>query len=139
MTQLANILYTGRTRTTGGRDGAARSDDGRLEIQLSQPGSKGAGTNPEQLFAAGWSACFIGAIGLAAAAQRVRLPAGLAVDAEVDLGKTAGGDYGLSARLNVSLPGLDAETARRLVDTAHQTCPYSRATRGNIDVAINLI
>lgn len=138
MTQLANVLYTGRTRTSGGRDGAARSDDGRLDLQLSPPGSKGAGTNPEQLFAAGWSACFIGAIGLAANAQRVTLPAGVSVDAEVDLGKTAAGDYGLSARLTVSLPGLDAATARSLVDAAHQTCPYSRATRGNIDVAINL-
>jgi osmotically inducible protein OsmC len=138
MTQLQTILYTGRTRTTGGRDGAARSDDGRLDLQLSQPGGKGAGTNPEQLFAAGWSACFIGAIGIAATQQRVKLPAGLAVDAEVDLGKSAAGDYGLAARLNVSLPGLDAETARRLVEAAHQTCPYSRATRGNIDVTLNL-
>lgn len=138
MTQLQTILYTARTRTTGGRDGAARSDDGRLDLQFSQPGGKGAGTNPEQLFAAGWSACFIGAIGIAATQQRVKLPAGLAVDAEVDLGKSEAGDYGLGARLTVSLPGLDAETARRLVEAAHQTCPYSRATRGNIDVTLNL-
>ena len=139
MNTNANVLYTGKTHTTsGGRDGAARSADGRLDIQLSSPGSTGAGTNPEQLFAAGWSACFIGAIKLAAGKRDVKLPAGLAVDAEVDL-CNADGAYFLQARLNVRLPGLDQGTARALVDAAHRTCPYSKATCGNIDVQINLV
>ncbi len=138
MTQIEKVLYTAKTHTTGGRDGASRSSDGRLDIQLSSPGGAGKGTNPEQLFAAGWSACFIGAMGLAAAKMKVVLPVNLAVDTEVDLG-TGNGGYFLQARLNVSLPGLDRETAQALVDAAHQTCPYSKATRGNIDVTINLV
>jgi lipoyl-dependent peroxiredoxin len=138
MTQLEKVLYTGKTHTSGGRDGASRSSDGRLDIKLSSPGSSGGGTNPEQLFAAGWSACFIGAMGLAAGELKVALPADLAVDTEVDLGTTGGG-YFLQARLNVSLPGLDREIAQTLVDTAHQTCPYSKMTRGNINVVINLV
>jgi osmotically inducible protein OsmC len=138
MIKIDKVLYTGQTHTIGGREGAARSLDGRLDIKLSPPGSSGLGTNPEQLFAAGWSACFIGAIGLAAKGLGVTLPAEVAVDAEVDLGLTEGA-YLLGARLNVSLPGVDHDTARKLVDTAHQTCPYSKATRGNIDVAVNLI
>ncbi|KAH0443747.1 organic hydroperoxide resistance protein [Paraburkholderia fungorum] len=138
MTQIDQLLYTAKTHTTGGRDGASRSSDDRLDIKLSPPGSAGKGTNPEQLFAAGWSACFIGAIGLAASAMKVRLPANLAVDAEVDLGVTDGA-YFLQARLNVSVPGLDREVAQALVDAAHRTCPYSKATRGNIDVQISLV
>ena len=137
MTHIEKVLYTGKTHTTGGRDGAARSSDAHLDIKLSPPGSAGKGTNPEQLFAAGWSACFIGAIGHAARARAVTLPRDLAVDAEVDLGMT-GDAYFLQARLNVSLPGIDKDTARALVDAAHQTCPYSKATRGNINVEINL-
>ena len=138
MTPIEKLLYTGKTHTTGGRDGASRSSDGRLDIMLSSPGTPGSGTNPEQLFAAGWSACFIGAMGLAARKMKIALPADLAVDAEVDLG-TAEGGYLLQARLNVSLPGLEPEIARALVDAAHQTCPYSKATRGNIGVEINLV
>ena len=135
----AKVLYTGKTHTTGGRDGgAARSSDGRLDIRLSVPGSAGTGTNPEQLFAAGWSACFEGAMGLAAREMKIQLPAETAIDAEVDLCKDSGG-YHLQARLNVSLPGLAHEVAQALVDAAHATCPYSKATRGNIDVAINLV
>lgn len=138
MTQLDKVLYTGRTHTTsGGRDGTARSDDGRLDIALSSPGTKGAGTNPEQLFAAGWSACFIGAIGLAAQAAKVTLPEDLSVDAEVDLGRIGDG-YALQARLLVNLPGVPRDTAQALIDAAHNTCPYSKATRGNIDVTITL-
>ncbi len=137
MNKVENVLYTGKTRTTGGRDGAARSDDGRLDIKLSPPGTSGQGTNPEQLFAAGWSACFIGAMGRAAKDKRVLLPAGTAVDAEVDLGTNEGG-FQLQARLNVSLPGLPREVAQELVDTAHQICPYSKMSRGNIDVIITL-
>jgi len=139
MTRIEKVLYTGKTHTSsGGRDGEAHSSDGRLDIKLSSPGSAGAGTNPEQLFAAGWSACFIGAMGKAAGKMKVTLPPDLAVDAEVDLGM-AGSEYFLQARLNVSLPGLDREVARALTDAAHQTCPYSKATRGNIDVAIHLV
>jgi lipoyl-dependent peroxiredoxin len=139
MTQIEKVLYTGKTHTSsGGRDGTSRSEDGRLDIKLSSPGAAGGGTNPEQLFAAGWSACFIGAMGLAAGKKKIALPADLAVDAEVDLG-TAGGAYFLQARLNVSVPGLEREVAQALVDAAHQTCPYSKATRGNIDVTINLV
>ncbi|MHC8327404.1 organic hydroperoxide resistance protein [Pseudomonas sp. LB1P83] len=136
--EIDTVLYTGKTHTIGGRDGESRSDDGRLDIKLSPPGSSGAGTNPEQLLAAGWSACFIGAIGKAAAALKVTLPSDVAVDAEVDLGKTENAFF-LQARLNVSLPGLEPAVARALVDAAHQTCPYSKATRGNIDVTINLV
>ncbi len=137
MTKIDKVLYTGRTHTVGGRDGSARSDDGQLEVKLSPPGSAHAGTNPEQLFAAGWSACFIGAMGLAAAKRKVGLPADLAVDAEVDLGTTDGA-YFLQARLTVSMPGTEPELARALVEEAHQTCPYSKATRGNINVELKL-
>ena len=137
MTQLDKVLYTAKTHTTGGRDGAARSSDGRLDIKLSSPGTPGQGTNPEQLFAAGWSACFMGAMGLAARKLRVTLPADAAVDAEGDLG-TTDGQYLLRARLNVSLRGVEQDVARTIVDAAHQTCPYSKATRGNINVEINL-
>lgn len=136
--QIETVLYTGRTVTTGGRQGASRSDDGRLDIQLSPPGSSGSGTNPEQLLGAGWSACFIGAMGKAAAALKISLPTDVSVATEVDLGNS-GNAYFLQARLNVSLPGLDPVLARTLVDAAHQTCPYSKATRGNIDVTINLV
>ena len=138
MNQIDKLLYTAKTHTTGGRDGASRSSDGRLDVKLSSPGTTGNGTNPEQLFAAGWSACFLGAMGVAASKMRVRLPDDRAVNAEVDLGTNEGG-YLLRARLNVSLPGLDLEIAQAVVDAAHQICPYSKATRGNIDVAINLI
>ena len=137
MNHVDTVLYTGRTHTIGGRDGASRSSDGRLDIRLSPPGSAGAGTNPEQLFAAGWSACFIGAMGRAAQAAGVKLPADLAVDAEVDLGKSGDG-FALQARLTISLPGLDAAVARAIVDGAHQLCPYSKATRGNIAVELTL-
>lgn len=138
MSQTDKILYTAQTHTTGGRDGASQSSDGRLDVKLSTPGTAGKGTNPEQLFAAGWSACFIGAMGFAAGNLKVALPANLAVDTEVDLCSSTGG-YSLQARLNVSLPGIDQETARAIVDAAHQTCPYSKATRGNINVTINLV
>ncbi|HEY5850303.1 MAG TPA: organic hydroperoxide resistance protein [Lysobacter sp.] len=138
LTQIDKVLYTAKTHTTGGRNGESQSSDGRLDIKLSSPGSSGSGTNPEQLFAAGWSACFIGAIGKAAADKTIKLPTDLAVDTEVDLGQGADG-YALQARLNVSLPGLDPVVARELVEAAHQTCPYSKATRGNINVTINLV
>jgi len=138
MSQTAKVLYTGKTHTTGGRDGAARSNDGRLDVKLSGPGSSAPGTNPEQMFAAGWSACFIGAMGLAAQKLKVALPRDTAVDAEVDL-VVNDGAYSLQARLNVSLPGIEADVAQALVDAAHQTCPYSKSTRGNIEVAIAVV
>jgi len=136
MTTDSKTLYTASTRTTsGGRNGAVRSSDGRLDLQLSPPGTAGGGTNPEQLFAAGWPACFVGAMGKAAQAMQVTLPQDLFVDTEVDLAQ-GGSGYFLRARLNVSLPGLDAAVAQALVEAAHQTCPPSKATRGNVDVAI---
>lgn len=138
MNRIDEVIYTGRTCTQGGRDGSARSTDGRLDVALSRPGGSGQGTNPEQLLAAGWSACFIGSMGLAARAASVSLPADLAVDAEVDLGKSGDG-FALRARLAVRLPGLDPTVARNIVNSANQLCPYSKATRGNIVVDISLI
>jgi lipoyl-dependent peroxiredoxin len=138
VTKIEKVLYTAKTHTTGGRDGTSRSNDGRLDVMLSSPGSAGGGTNPEQLFAAGWSACFEGAIMIAARKMKITPPAELAIDAEIDLGM-AGDGFFLQARLNVSLPGMARDVAQALVDQAHQTCPYSKATRGNIDVSINLV
>lgn len=136
--QNEKVLYTGKTLTTGGREGVSRSSDGRLDIKLTSPGAKGEGTNPEQLFAAGWSACFIGAMGKAAADMKLRLPADTSVNAEVDLVLTDG-EYSLQARLNISMPGIDRETARAIAEAAHLTCPYSKATRGNIKVETNIL
>ncbi|TWB54479.1 organic hydroperoxide resistance protein [Nitrospirillum viridazoti] len=137
MSKIDTVLYTGKTHTRGGRNGHARSSDGQLDVTLSPPGSGRPGTNPEQLFAAGWSACFIGAMNRAAQLLKVSLPAEAAVDAEVDLGK--GGDaFFLQARLTISLPGLDRAVATQVIEQAHQLCPYSKATRGNIDVELHL-
>ncbi|MPV57388.1 peroxiredoxin [Burkholderia sp. HI2761] len=138
MSQETKVLYTGKTRTTGGRDGAAHSSDGRLDVKLSGPGSAAPGTNPEQLLAAGWSACFIGAMGLAAQRLKIALPRDTHVDAEIDLAMNDGA-YFLQARLNVSVPGVDTAVAQALVDAAHQTCPYSKATRNNIDVVVTVV
>ncbi|WP_457336038.1 organic hydroperoxide resistance protein [Rhizobacter sp. P5_C2] len=133
--KIANVLYTAATHTTGGRDGAGRSSDGALDVQLSPPGSGKPGTNPEQLFGVGYSACFLGAMQIAARQLSIKFPADTAIDARVSLGKTAGDvSYALAVTLSISLPGLDADVKRRLVDAAHQTCPYSHATRGNIEV-----
>ncbi|MBB4839676.1 Ohr subfamily peroxiredoxin [Sphingomonas kyeonggiensis] len=131
-------LYTAKVHVTGGREGAARSSDGRLDVQLAVPGSAGAGTNPEQLFAAGWSACFEGAMGIAAKSKGITLPADLAIDAEVDLRHGDEG-YSLAARLNVSVPGIEPEIARQLIEAAHRTCPYSKAIKGNIDAVVALV
>jgi len=139
MTQEKKVLYTAQEHTTGGRDGgSSRSSDGRLDIKLSVPGTPGSGTNPEQLFAAGWSACFIGAMKIAAGKMKVKVPADAAIDTEVDL-CLKDDAYFLQARLNISLPGIEREVAQALADAAHQTCPYSKATRGNIDVVISLV
>jgi Ohr subfamily peroxiredoxin len=132
------IYYTARTHTTGNREnGVSRSDDGNLAVQLAVPGSGRPGTNPEQLFAAGWSACFDGAMGIAAAKSRIALPADRSIDAEVDLAVNEGGFF-LRARLNVHLPGVDAGVARMLVDAANGICPYSKAIKGNVEVEYNI-
>lgn len=137
MTTLDKVLYTARAHTTGGRDGASRTDDGRLDVKLSSPGTSGTGTNPEQLFAAGYSACFIGALKAVGGMQKIAIPQDVAVDAEVDLGPITGG-YGIAVRMTVSLPGMERAAAQALVDAAHKVCPYSNATRGNIDVTLTL-
>jgi Ohr subfamily peroxiredoxin len=137
MNTIDQVLYTGKTHTTGGREGAARSDDGRLDIILTPPGSHGKGTNPEQLFAAGWSACFLGALGRAARDRHIALPSETAIDAEVDLGVGADG-FLLQARLRVAIPGLSSGIAEELIDAAHQICPYSKMTRNNINVDLVL-
>jgi Ohr subfamily peroxiredoxin len=139
VTQIEKVIYTAKAHTTGGREGGtSRTSDGRLDVKLTSPGAKGDGTNPEQLFAAGWSSCFLSAIKLVAVASKVKLPADTAVDAEVDLG-TTDGDYFLQVRLNVSLPGVDRETAQQLVDGAHRRCPYSKAVHGNINFVTSLV
>ena len=139
ITQIEKVIYTAKAHTTGGRDGgASRTSDGHLDVKLSVPGSHGDGTNPEQLFAVGWSGCFLSAIKIVAARMKVRLPPDVAIDSEVDLG-TTDGHYLLQARLNVNMPGIDRETAQKLLDGAHLECPYSKATHGNINVVTNLI
>ena len=137
MTTLEKVLYTAKSHVTGGRDGAAKTDDGRLDVKLSSPGTSGTGTNPEQLFAAGYSACFIGALKAVGGMQKIAIPQDVAVDAEVDLGPITGG-YGIAVRMTVHLPGMDRAAAQALVDAAHKVCPYSNATRGNIDVTLTL-
>jgi Ohr subfamily peroxiredoxin len=139
--RLDKILYTAHAHTTGGRDGRSTSDDGKLDVKLTLPtsmGGAGTGTNPEQLFAAGYSACFMGALRHVAAGRKISIPADTAIDASIDLG-TAGAAFGIAAHLAISLPGLERDVARQLVDAAHEVCPYSRATRGNIDVTLTLV
>ena len=139
ITPIEKVIYTAKAHTTGGRDGgSSRTSDGRLDVKLSIPGTPGAGTNPEQLFAVGWSACFLSALKIVAGRKKVKLPADLAIDTEIDLGITGGG-YLLQARLNINLPGIEREVAQALVDGAHLECPYSKATHGNINVVTNLL
>jgi Ohr subfamily peroxiredoxin len=139
--QTIKALYTATATATGGRDGRAASSDGLLDVKLSTPGELGGqggeGTNPEQLFAAGYSACFIGALKFAAGQQKQQLPADTAVTGKVGIGQIPGG-FGLEVELSVSLPGLDQATAEQLTEAAHKVCPYSNATRGNIDVRLNV-
>lgn len=133
------VVYTAKINTTGGRiDGRAKSDDGRLEVRLSIPGTSGLGTNPEQLFGAAWTACFEGAMQNVARAMNVRLPDETAIDAEIDLIQTSEG-FCIQARLYVSIPGMSRETAQKIVDLSHQNCVYSKATRGNVDAVITLV
>lgn len=136
------VKYRTQATATGGRDGHARSQDGVLDVVLSTPkelgGAGGAGTNPEQLFAAGYSACFIGALKVAGQQLKVKVPDDVAVHATVGIGPRSQGGFGITADLTVDLPGVDREQAQQLVDTAHQICPYSNATRGNVDVTLTL-
>jgi len=136
---VGRALYTARVHTKGFRDGGtSRSDDGCLNIRHALPGFNSHGTNSEQLFAAGWSACFDAALGLAALKLNVTLPNDVSIDAEVDL-CFSGEAYFLRARLNVNLPGVDRDIAYQLIENAHQTCPYSKAVRGNVEVGLNLL
>lgn len=137
------VLYTATVTSTGGRDGRATSDDGLLDVKLAPPkelGGAGGATNPEQLFAAGYTACFIGAMKFVGGRDKIAVPAAVAVTANVGIGPREDGEgFGLTVTLNVSLPGLDAATAQDLVDRAHKVCPYSHATRGNISVETVII
>jgi Ohr subfamily peroxiredoxin len=141
MNKLEKVMYTAHTHTTGGRDGKAVSNDGLLNVDLAAPkamGGAGTATNPEQLFAAGYSACFMGALKHVASIQKQKIPDDASIDASVDIGPIPQG-FGIAVKLAVTLPGIDRETAQNLVDTAHQVCPYSNATRGNIEVEISIV
>jgi Ohr subfamily peroxiredoxin len=140
-TKLDKVVYTAHAHTTGGREGRSVSDDGLLDVKLSPPkamGGAGTATNPEQLFAAGYSACFMGALKHVAGMKKLAVPADASIDASVDIGPIPAG-FGIAARLAISLPGMDRDIAQDLIATAHQVCPYSNATRGNIEVEITLI
>ncbi|MDW3204121.1 MAG: organic hydroperoxide resistance protein [Alphaproteobacteria bacterium] len=137
-----DLKYRTVARATGGRDGHSKTLDGSLDVKLSTPkelgGSGGAGNNPEQLFAAGYAACFIGAMKFVASQTGVKVPADTSVTANVGIGPRSEGGFGLEIALEVELPGLDGDTAKKLVDEAHQVCPYSNATRNNIDVQLSI-
>lgn len=140
---LDKVLYTAHASVTGGRDGGhAVSSDNALDVKLSMPrelgGAGGNGTNPEQLFAAGYSACFLSALKLVAGQEKIALPADTRIDASVGIGPIAVG-FGLQAELKISVPGIDREQAEALVHKTHQVCPYSNATRGNIDVVLTVV
>lgn len=141
---LEKVMYTAHATATGGRDGVAKSDDGKLEVKLDPPkqmGGNGTGTNPEQLFAAGYAACFIGAMKFVANQQKIRVPSDVSIDCSVSLGPLTGGahGFGVGVDLKVHLPGMEREQAERLVRDAHEVCPYSNATRGNIDVNLSVV
>lgn len=141
MQALEKVVYTAHATATGGRDGRATSSDGKLDASLSLPkemGGRGDGTNPEQLFAAGYSACFLGAMGFVAGQQKKPLPAGTKIDGEVDIGPIPNA-FGIAVRLNITLPGMARDEAEALVAAAHQVCPYSNATRGNIAVTLTVV
>ena len=137
------VLYTASATSTGGRDGRSVSSDNPLDVKLTTPkelgGAGGAGTNPEQLFAAGYSACFIGALKFVAAASKTALPADLSIKADVGIGPNGKGGFGIQVALNISLPGMDRQLAEDLVNKAHEVCPYSNATRGNIEVTLTIL
>ncbi len=139
---LQKVLYTATATATGGRTGTARSSDGALEVTLTTPrelgGAGGAGTNPEQMFAAGYSACFIGALKAVGAAQKVKIPDEVSITADVGIGPIPQG-FGIQVAMRISLPGFERAAAEALVAAAHQVCPYSNATRGNIDVTLTVV
>lgn len=140
--KLEKVVYRASAKVTGGRDGAATSSDSHLNIKLSTPkelgGAGGDGTNPEQLFAAGYSACFIGALKFVAGREKIQLPPDTSITGQVGIGPIPQG-FGIEAELQISIPGMDRASAQALVDKAHQVCPYSNATRGNINVTLTLI
>lgn len=139
---LEKVLYTAHAKATGGREGTGSSDDGRLSVKLSTPkelgGTGGDGTNPEQLFAVGYAACFIGAMKAVGGKMKIAVPADVSISSEVGIGPIPAG-FGIQAVLNISLPGMERAVAEQLVAAAHQVCPYSNATRGNIDVTLNIV
>ena len=138
---LEKILYTAHATTTGGREGSSKSDDGKLQVKLAPPkemGGNGDGTNPEQMFAAGYSACFLGAMKFVAGQQKITLPASTTIDASVGIGPIPAG-FGIEAALKITIPGMERAAAQALVAAAHQVCPYSNATRGNIDVTLTVV
>jgi lipoyl-dependent peroxiredoxin len=141
---IDKALYTAHATSTGGRTGSTESSDGKIKLQLSTPkelgGDSGPGTNPEQLFAAGYSACFIGAMKAVAAKQKLVLPAEVSIKADVSIGPMTGkpGAFGIAVAMVVSVPGMDKAATEALVAAAHQVCPYSNATRGNIDVTLSV-
>ena len=139
-TPLQKVVYTARAHTTGGREGSSRSDDGLLDVKLTPPkamGGAGTATNPEQLFAAGYSACFLGALRFVAGTQKIAVPADAKIDATVGIGQIPQG-FGIEVQMTIHLPGIERDVAQALVDKAHQVCPYSNATRGNIEVTLTL-
>jgi Ohr subfamily peroxiredoxin len=142
MNVLQNVAYTAKATATGGREGVAKSDDGRLDVNLSTPkglgGDDGQGTNPEQLFAAGYAACFIGALKFVAGSEKIELPSDTHINSQVSIGAIEGG-FGIAVKLAVSLGDMDKTAAQDLVDKAHQVCPYSNATRGNIEIELSVI
>jgi len=142
MQKLEKVLYTAHATSTGGREGTSKTDDGILDVKLTTPkglGGNGAtGTNPEQLFAAGYSACFIGAMKVVAGQQKIVLPADTSIAADVGIGQIPNG-FSIQVALHVTIPGMDKAAAMKIVEAAHQVCPYSNATRGNIEVALNVV
>ena len=140
-TKLDKVVYQAHATSTGGRDGTAKSSDGLLDVKLSVPkemGGGGGGVNPEQLFAAGYSACFIGAMKFVAGMQKIALPADTSINATVGIGPIPAG-FGIEVQLDIHIPGMESAAAKALVEKAHQVCPYSNATRGNIEVTLNVV
>jgi osmotically inducible protein OsmC len=140
---IDDVIYTARAKSMGGRVGTAKSDDGQINLKLDRPvemGGKGNGTNPEQLFAAGYAACFIGALRVVAGKRHIRIPEEVAIDSAVSFGHLKGDTegFGIAVAMTIHLPGIERATAEELVQHAHQVCPYSNATRGNIDVLLTL-
>ena len=140
---IEKVIYTARAKAVGGRVGTAKSDDGQIDLKLDRPvemGGKGNGTNPEQLFAVGYAACFIGALRVVAGKRHIRIPEDVAIDSAVSFGPLAGEaeGFGIAVAMTIHLPGIERATAEELVHSAHQVCPYSNATRGNIDVILTV-